>query len=396
MKPSPAHGNDKVQPRRIARLLAIIIAATMASGFAHAAARLIIRGDQILTPAGAPVQLRGFSWYEDAAPGDAARNVALGANYVRLIMGWRESKTDVCKDPPNNWNDAYDSSAPDGLSPRRLATMDSMIAQAGLHGLWVDLVIRGADCGFWNDPAMQDRFVDLWRTLAKRYRNTPYIGSYEILSEPRPTPNRLDNAPVKALYARVIEAIRSVDPATPIMIGPAPGYNPRNLENVYMGDVPGLIYTANFYEPARYSFEMKKGDGNGGYPGVYPDNKSRNLACDYPGKGQASVTVDKAWMAGLVGCLTSFRETHHVPVLVDQVGVRSATPGAAAWTRDILDILDQQRIGWAYWVYRRAYVRNSPYYDAGDFGILWQDASGAWREKADWGALISGELRQGR
>jgi hypothetical protein len=368
----------------------------MVAGAAHAAPRLIVRGDQILGPSGAPIQLRGFNWYEDAQPGDAERNAALGANYVRLIMGWRESKTGTCEPSSAAWNDAYDPAAPDGLDPRRLAAMDAMIAQAGAHGLWVDLTIRGADCGFWGDPAMMDRFVALWRALAARYRNTPSIGSYEILSEPRPQPDRKDNAPVKALYARVIGAIRSVDPVTPIMLGPAPGYNPRNLEAVYMGPIPGLIYTANFYEPTGYAFELKKGAAAGGYPGVYPDHMARSFACDYPKKGLGAVSVDRTWLANLVGCLTAFRAARHVPVLVDQVGVRSGTPGSAAWTRDILDILDQQHIGWAYWVYRRAYVGGAHYLMGDDLGVLWQDENGAWHAKDDWLSLVGGELRQGR
>ncbi len=72
----------------------------------------------------------------------------------------------------------------------------------------------------WDDPGNQDKTVALWRELARRYHDEPHIGAYDILNEPnwgfqdagdRNGCKETGNAPLRALYQRIIAAIREVD-----------------------------------------------------------------------------------------------------------------------------------------------------------------------------------------
>ena len=71
----------------------------------------------------------------------------------------------------------------------------------------------------WEEKANRDKMVALWKKLAIRYKDEPWIGAYDILNEPNwnftgENLNGCDetsNAPLRALYLEVTEAIREVD-----------------------------------------------------------------------------------------------------------------------------------------------------------------------------------------
>lgn len=57
----------------------------------------------------------------------------------------------------------------------------------------------------------QDEAVALWRMIAKRYKDNPWIAGYDLLNEPLPEWFSQYNNKVIPLYKRMIEAIRQVD-----------------------------------------------------------------------------------------------------------------------------------------------------------------------------------------
>lgn len=73
----------------------------------------------------------------------------------------------------------------------------------------------------WESQAKQDKTVALWKKLAERYANEPYIGGYDILNEtnwgfedPKNDPhgiNEKQNIPLRNLFIRITKTIREVD-----------------------------------------------------------------------------------------------------------------------------------------------------------------------------------------
>lgn len=72
----------------------------------------------------------------------------------------------------------------------------------------------------WEDRRHQDKMVALWRKLAERYKDEPYIAAYDIINEPNwGFADRADtngcketgNAPLRELLVRTTQAIREVD-----------------------------------------------------------------------------------------------------------------------------------------------------------------------------------------
>jgi aryl-phospho-beta-D-glucosidase BglC (GH1 family) len=102
-----------------------------------------------------------------------------------------------------------------------LATLDRVLALAEAHGVYVVLDLHSApggqstyfiadpeSDGLWSSETAQQRTVALWRSLAERYRGRAVVAGYDLLNEPVPPNGRA----LADLYARIIHAIREVDP----------------------------------------------------------------------------------------------------------------------------------------------------------------------------------------
>ncbi len=62
----------------------------------------------------------------------------------------------------------------------------------------------------WESSLNRDRTVGIWRKIAERYKNEPWIGGYDLLNEPKWDlgPN---NEPLRDLFIRITDTVRAVD-----------------------------------------------------------------------------------------------------------------------------------------------------------------------------------------
>lgn len=103
----------------------------------------------------------------------------------------------------------------------------------------------------FSQETAKQRFINLWQTIATRYRNagTPII--FELLNEivlP-------ESSPWNALAHKTIAALRSIDPTSQIMIG-GNNYNAASeLKNIEKLDDPNVCYTFHFYEPLLFTHQ---------------------------------------------------------------------------------------------------------------------------------------------
>lgn len=91
----------------------------------------------------------------------------------------------------------------------------------------------------WDDPAQQEKMIALWRRLAERYKDEPYIGAYDIINEPnwgfadrgdRNGCRETGNAPLRELLVRTTAAIREIDKRHMIIVeGNCWGNNYRGM-----------------------------------------------------------------------------------------------------------------------------------------------------------------------
>ena len=160
----------------------------------------------------------------------------------------------------------------------------------------------------WESEANQDKIVALWRKLAERYADEPWIGGYDLINEPNwgfadveEDPNGCaeeGNALLWSLQERITEAIRTVDTNHIVIIeGNCWGNNYRSL------------------------------------PPLWDDN----LVMSY----------HKYWNENDVASIQhmlDMRAERNVPILLGESGENANT-----WFTNAIHLLESHNIGWAWW-----------------------------------------------
>ena len=160
----------------------------------------------------------------------------------------------------------------------------------------------------WESEANKEKTVELWRKLAERYKDEPWIGGYDLINEPNwdlPGGTQL-----RQLYIRITNAIRSTGDQHIIFIE----------GNWFANDFTGL--TPPWDEELVYSF-----------------HKYWNT----------NWQTDINWVLSL-------RDQFNVPLWMGESGENSNT-----WYTDAVSLLEQNNIGWAWWTMRKIESINSPY-----------------------------------
>lgn len=336
---------------------------------------LSVRGDQIVDRDGKPVRLRGVcvgGWmnlenfingYPGAEHGvrSALSNVLgpslaqfffdrwldyilaeedirfirqCGANVVRLPINYRHLEDDG---KPGQWLEAG------------FERLDRAVQWCAQHSLYVILdlhAVQGwqstdwhcdnsnAPALFWAHPYFQDRFVALWRELARRYKGNATIAGYDVMNEPlsRPIGQQPNWDCINQVYRRVVQAIRAIDPDHIVFLE-GDVYASR-FDGLREPFADNLVYSGHAYSPA--------GFGPGPYPGV----------CN--GKFWDRQEQGRSFMRHQA---LAFAEKHNVPLWMGEFGAVYNGPSAENPDRlraldDQIDAFEECGAHWTMWTYK--------------------------------------------
>jgi hypothetical protein len=212
----------------------------------------------------------------------------------------------------------------------------------------------------WEDPAAQDAWVEMWRYTAERYRDNPIVVGYDLMVEPNA--NALffdmywppDFYPAYAgtlydwnqFYPRIVEAIREVDPDTPILVGAMSWSSVDWLPYLEVTDDPRTVYAVHQYEPHDYTHQEPGADGS--LPITYPGE------LDFDWDGQPD-PFNRDWMVGLLSTVADFQAEHGVPVAVNEYGAQRYEPGAAQYLDDEMGLFEDLGLNYAIWSWSPAF-----------------------------------------
>ena len=287
--------------------------------------------------------------------------------------------------------------------------LDQHIAWAKKHNMKIILNMHhtpGATTigapGLFTSTENQDRFVALWKTIAKRYANEPVILGYDLVNEPNckilegDTPdNNFKGAfeLYQKIMQRTIDAIREVDKNHVIIVErlwisgvneaalrvPTIGrYNsvPNDQRDTWQNvntkyNFPDLTdsnyaYTYHVYEPGRYAHQYTGGDGfdddGSGCPNrVYPSNTVAKWNENDPKTGK-SWTMNKDFLEySYTIPLDYIRKAKGVPCYVGELGIHvsnfdnnaaGVNKGGRQWILDCMEILDRHGLSFSWHCYR--------------------------------------------
>jgi hypothetical protein len=149
----------------------------------------------------------------------------------------------------------------------------------------------------WESDDNKRKTVALWKKLADRYKDEPWLGGYDLLNEVN-WPLENENEDLRLLYKEITDSIRSVDSDHIIFIE----------GNGFANDFRGL--TPPWDNNMVYSFHK-----------YWSANDGRSID----------------WVLKI-------REEHNVPLWMGESGENSNV-----WFRDAIKLFEDNNIGWSWW-----------------------------------------------
>lgn len=314
---------------------------------------------------------KGGNSFNATAPDEAYFEAlaATGATWVRLTFSkWKGEGRDFLIGNADGYK---------GLPAKDLATLRKTLDAAHAAGLKIvvtPLSLPGArwkqqndgkfDDRLWSDPAFAEQAAAFWHDLADALKDHPAVAAYNLLNEPAPekTTGLAENGSMEdiiawqakntdtprdllKLYARVIEAIRTVDPVTPVMVDGGYYANPRALASwpKRLAD-DKVLYAFHMYEPydATSAPNMKR-KAPFRYPGV---------ETDYAG---GKLTWDGKAVADHIGTAFDWAKTQGLPptrVVAAEFGCMRLWADCGTYLTDVMDTVEAKGGHWAFYSFR--------------------------------------------
>ncbi len=227
-----------------------------------------------------------------------------------------------------------------------LERLDAALSLCEKYGLYVVVDLHSKPCGptdsgkdISTDPACQDRFVENWKRMAARYRDSKVVWGYDLANEPSE-----GAVPEGVLYwdelaEKTARAVRDIDSDHAIIVEPAHGGGPSSFRQLNPIDVPGIVYSVHMYLPHAFTHQGVR------------DNWPDQLV--YPGEIEGTVW-DRARLEEALQPVVDFQQRYRAHIFVGEFSaIRWAPEGSAhRYLRDCIDVFEQHGWDWTYHAFR--------------------------------------------
>lgn len=209
----------------------------------------------------------------------------------------------------------------------------------------------------WSDTDAQTAWSAMWQYTAERYRDNPIVAGYKLMVEPNAadvlygidSPGEFfhsyagTSSDWVTFYPHIVDAIRSVDENTPILVG-ADGYSSVAwLSYLTPVNAMNMVYVAHQYLPYEV-YTHQEHEGENRYPG--------KVDVDWDGTLE---DFNQNYLFKLLKPVRQYQQQYQVPVAIDEFGVKRWVPGAAEYLFDLLDLFEQEGWNYAIWEWSTGY-----------------------------------------
>lgn len=287
---------------------------------------------------------------------DIAKIASWGADHVRLPVDFENIEN------------------PDGSEKTEgYGYIDACVAWCRKYGLHIVLDLhktcgyifddQNYSAGFFDDRALQDRFITLWDRLSARYAKDSDIMMFEMLNEVV-SPDVADKW--NEIAARCIKTIRKNAPTAKILYGGVCYSAVSSVKLLLPPADENIVYNFHCYEPLLFTHQtawwvegMPK-DFHIGYPDSYA--KYREESAKIPGtmagafaeENPRITKLGQEFFEEIFREAVEVAEARNVPLYCGEYGVIDQAPieDTVRWFEDIHAVFEKHGIGRAVWSYK--------------------------------------------
>ncbi len=195
--------------------------------------------------------------------------------------------------------------------------------------------LRG-ESAFCHDTALADHFVACWERIARRFRgNEDIIFGYDLVNEPQQTV-KAAAADYFEIQRRAAEAVRRIDPVTPIIIESNMMDAPDWFARLPALELTDVIYQVHMYVPGGFTHQGVS---------VLSDSANRPIYPTPPSWSRQSLV--KA-----LKCVRAFQQAHGARIYVGEFSAMCYADGADCYLADCISIFEEYGWDWTYHAFR--------------------------------------------
>ncbi len=176
--------------------------------------------------------------------------------------------------------------------------------------------------------------VEVWQSIAKRFKGHPALWGYDILNEPHSRNLKPGFPSWPELAERTIRAIRAVDPDIPVIIEADRMAHYQDLEFLPVFNEPNIIYSIHFYAPGQLTHQLRPNQRP--FQGYPDDAKGWN----------------KEYLRRELAKAREFQLKTGARIYVGEFSCIRWAPGAADYIRDLIDLFEEYGWDWTYHAFR--------------------------------------------
>ena len=203
---------------------------------------------------------------------------------------------------------------------------------------------HGRNALFYESQEHAEKFVDVWKQIAKRYKGVKEIYAFELLNESvvrMPIENGCPS--YLELMDRAAQAINQIDPERTIIVQTEEWWGTRAYYKMRPLNADNVVYAVHFYSPFPVTHQGV---------GPFHQGKTQWMSIAYPGECQG-VYWDKEMLKKELQPVREFQEAYNVQIIVSEFSCIRWALGATRQKliKDMLDIYEEYGWDWIYHSY---------------------------------------------
>ncbi len=259
-------------------------------------------------------------------------------NLIRLQITrfWGQSGTDRDLDDYDKW------------LGEKLDHLDQVLKWANEYGIKVIIDLHSPpggrdktrDMTMFYDKKYADHFIKVWQRIAKRYQGNPAVWGYDLVNEPvQSRPAKYDYWTLQRMAA---EAVREIDPDTPIIIESNEWDSPNAFAYLPPLKMDNVIYQVHMYIPGTFTHQ--------GVHNTFGEQSKKDFVT-YPGMIEgAEWNIDQIRKA--LKPVRDFQQKHNARILVGEFSAIAWAPGADQYLQDCITVFEENNWDWTYHAFR--------------------------------------------
>ncbi len=225
----------------------------------------------------------------------------------------------------------------------QLDILEDVLKWAKKYGMQICIDLHAApgargearDLYMCHDEVYAEAFVATWRKIATRFKGRPEVYGFDLINEPQQRLPALPDCDYWSIQSRAAEAIREIDPETPIIVESNVYADPGTFAYLKPLALTNIIYQAHMYKPMAFTHQQ-----------VFDRKAPRTK---YP---DAAKGWDRAYVRRQLQAMRDFQERHGAKIYVGEFSAIVWAEGAGHYIRDCIDIFEEYGWDWSFHSFR--------------------------------------------